>query len=317
LTGRRGGVIIEQTFYLPKEGPTALPAVQYEEIECRSAINRVEGMTFRWSLNPYQGCVHGCHYCYARRYHSFRGLDTGRDFSGIVFVKTNVERVLRAELSRPSWHRDIVSIGTATDPYQPIEGRYCLTRACLKAFADHSSPVSLVTKGTLALRDRDILSSLSAGPGCMVCFSITTLDSDLARRLEPGTPPPLQRLSVLRRLVEAGVHAGVFLAPIIPGLTDGPNNLETVVHAAGDHGARFLGAQVLYLKPGTREHFLGFLESDHPDLLAEYRRLYPGPYAPKRFQDNLKGMVREIKQDMSFEDYERPGKVLKQMPLGL
>jgi DNA repair photolyase len=294
-----------------------MSAVQYEEIECRSAINRVEGMTFRWSLNPYQGCVHGCHYCYARRYHGFRELDASRDFSGVIFVKTNIERVLRTELSRPSWGRDMVSIGTATDPYQPIEGRYRLTRGCLKAFADHGSPVSLVTKGTMAQRDRDVLSALSAGPGCTVCFSITTLDTDLWRSLEPGTPPPRQRLSVLKRLVESGVHAGVFLAPILPALTDDPRSLEEVVRAAADHGARFLGAQILYLKPGTREHFLGFLEREHPGLLAEYRRLYPGPYAPKRFQDGIKGTVKEIKLDLSFEDHERPGKVARQMLLGL
>lgn len=294
-----------------------MPAVHYEEIESRSAINRVEGMTFRWSLNPYQGCVHGCHYCYARHYHGYRELDAGADFANVIFVKTNIERCLREELSRPSWQKDIVSIGTATDPYQPIEGRYRLTRACLRAFADHASPVSLVTKGTLALRDRDVLSALSAGPGCTVCFSITTLDSGLWRSLEPGTPHPRQRLSVMRRLVDSGVHAGVFLAPILPGLTDDARSLEEVVRAAVDHGARFLGAQLLYLKPGTREHFLQFLQRDHPRLLSEYRRLYPGPYAPKRFQEAVRGTVDEIKRSLLFEDHTRPGRVMRQLPLGL
>jgi DNA repair photolyase len=291
--------------------------VRYEEIESGSAIQRVEGMTFRWSLNPYQGCVHGCHYCYARRYHGFHELDAGDDFSSVIFVKTNIERLARLELSRPSWEKETVSIGTATDPYQPIEGRYRLTRACLNAFVDHANPVSLVTKGTLALRDRDLLSALSAGPGCTVCFSLTTLDTDLWRSLEPGTPPPRQRLRVMQRLVDAGVHAGVLLAPVIPGLTDDPAGLEGVVRAAADHGARFLGAQILYLKLGTREHFLGFLEDQHPDLLAEYRRLYPGPYPPKRFQEEIKGAVREIKATLAFEDHPRPGRILRQMSLGL
>jgi len=294
-----------------------MSTVQYEEIEARSAINRVERMPFRWSLNPYQGCVHGCQYCYARRYHGFRELDAGKDFSSVIFVKTNIEHVLRNELRRPSWARETVSIGTATDPYQPIEGRYQLTRRCLQAFVDHQNPVSVVTKGTLALRDQDVLAALSNGPGCTVCFSLTTLDRDLWSRLEPGTPPPGQRLSVMRRLVEAGVHAGVFLAPVIPGLTDDRQTLEAVVRAAADNGARFLGAQLLYLKPGTREHFLGFLEQGYPDLLKEYRRLYPGPYAPKRFQDDVKSAVRDMKTALSFEDQPRPGKVLRQMTLGV
>jgi len=294
-----------------------MSSVHYEEIEARSAINRVEGMPFRWSLNPYQGCVHGCHYCYARRYHGFRELDAGKDFSSVIFVKTNIEHILRNELRRPSWARETVSIGTATDPYQPIEGRYQLTRRCLQAFADHQNPVSVVTKGTLALRDRDVLAALSNGPGCTVCFSLTTLDRDLWCRLEPGTPPPGQRLSVMRRLVEAGVHAGVFLAPVIPGLTDDRQNLEAVVRAAAENGARFVGTQLLYLKPGTREHFLGFLEQSYPDLLKEYRRLYPGPYAPKRFQEDVKSVVRDMKLALSFEDHPRPGNVLRQLTLGV
>lgn len=281
-----------------------MSAVRYEEAPCKAALNRVAGMSFRWSLNPYQGCVHGCHYCYARRYHGFRELSAGRDFSSIVFVRTGIAQVLRHELRRPSWKREEVALGTATDPYQPIEGRYRLTRACLEALADHSTPVGVVTKGTLIVRDLDVLRGMAAGAGCSVVFSLTTLDGDLWRRLEPGTPSPQQRLRALQRLSIAGVRAGVMLAPVLPGLTDSAANLEAVVRAAADHGALFLGTQVLYLMPGTREHFLGFLSAEFPDLLAEYARLFPGPYPPKRFQHGVKVAVDGLKQRHAIAERE-------------
>lgn len=283
-----------------------LRGVHYEEIEASSALNRVKGMPFDWSLNPYQGCVHGCHYCYARRYHGFLELDAGRDFESIIFVKTNLVRLLRQEMRRPSWVGDQVSIGTATDPYQPIEGRYRLTRGALQAFLDHKNPVSMVTKGTLIVRDVDVLSDLARGPGASVCFSMTTLDPERWRQLEPGTAPPRQRLRALATLAEAGVRAGVLLAPIVPGLTDDPASLEAVVGAAADHGARFLGTRTLHLRSGTREHFLSFLQQEHPELLAEYRRLFPGPYAPKRYQEELTERVAELKDHYQVVDTPGP-----------
>lgn len=278
----------------------------YEEIQARSAINAVKGMPFKWSINPYQGCVHGCHYCYARRYHSYKELNASEDFTGIIFVKRNIASVLRQELRRPSWVFERVAIGTATDPYQPIEGRYRLTRQCLAAFADHSNPVSLVTKGSLIVRDVDLLADLSAGPTASVCFSITTLKPDLWKVIEPGTPPPLQRLKAMGTLVSAGVRAGVLISPILPGITDNMENLQEVVRAAVDHGAQFVGSKILYLQPGTREHYLGFVEDEYPHLLKEYRRLYPGPFAPKRFQEVLHGSVAELKADYGFEDQPVP-----------
>ncbi len=280
-------------------------SVHYEEKRCRSALNRVRGMSFKWSLNPYQGCVHGCHYCYARRYHGFLELDAGEDFPTIIFVKTNIVDKLRLELRRPGWIGENVMLGTATDPYQPIEGRYRLTRGCLQACLDHGTPVSLVTKGTLIVRDIDVLRRLAAKRAVSVCFSLTTVDADLWRELEPGTPPPEQRLRAMARLASAGVRAGVLLAPVIPGLTDDRRGLEAVVEAAADHGAHFLGVQTLYLKPGTREHFMAFLETEHPELLAAYRRFYPGDFAPKRFQQGLTSMVSDLKQTHHLCD--RPG----------
>lgn len=279
--------------------------VHYEEVLCRTALNRVSGMPFRWSLNPYRGCVHGCHYCFARRYHGYYDLNAGDDFSGVVFAKTNVAQVLRAELARPSWRREVVSVGTATDPYQPIEGRYRLTRGCLEAFVQYHSPVAVVTKGTLIVRDIDLLAELSGRADCTVCFSITTLDADLARRLEPGTPPPAKRLRAMELLVEAGVNAGVFLAPVLPGITDDEANLRSVARTAAESGARFLSASVLYLKPGTKEHYLGFIEREYPELAAAYDRLYPGAYAPGWVQSTVKESVRDLKA--AYGLVQRPG----------
>lgn len=282
--------------------------VHYEEIEARSALNRVQGMSFRWSLNPYQGCVHGCHYCYARRYHGFLELDASEDFPSVIFVKTNLAALLRQELRRPSWVGEQVAVGTATDPYQPIEGRYKLTRKVLKVFLDHRNPVGMVTKGTLIVRDIDLLADLARGPGVSVCFSLSTLNQEKWRQLEPGTAPPRQRLRAMRRLSENGVRAGVLLAPVVPGLTDNFDELAEVVSAAADNGARFLGAKVLYLQSGTREHFMDFLRTEHPTLIDEYRRLFPGPYAPKRYRKHVEDKVADLKSRYNVIDTAPPPK---------
>lgn len=276
--------------------------VHYEEIQTASALNRVQGMDFKWSLNPYQGCVHDCHYCFARRYNYFRDLDPGQDFSSVISVKINVAEALRREISRPSWSYDTVAIGTATDPYQPIEGKYRLTRQCLEVFCRKSSPVGLVTKGTLVVRDRDLLAELSRKAGCTVSFSITTLDENLWRRLEPGTSPPRKRLWAMEQLVRAGVNAGVLLAPVVPGITDTEENLREVVRAASEHGARFLGANTLYLKEGTKDHFMAFLKREYPRLVSPYRGLYAGAFAPKDVKDAVQERVRDLKRDYGLAD---------------
>ncbi len=273
----------------------AAPRPTYRLTECKTALNRVAGMDFRWSLNPYRGCVHGCHYCFARRYHSHLELDPGDDFTGVIFVKANCPEVLGLELSRPSWRRDTVAVGTATDPYQPIEGKYRLTRRCLEMFAAWRTPIALLTKGTLAVRDVDVLQELTSRTGSTICFSVTTVDRETARGLEPGTPPPEKRLLAMSRLVDAGVNAGVALAPVVPGITDGRANIEAVVRAAADHGARFLWSSVLYLKQGTKDHFLDYVASEHPSLRHEYRSMYPGAYAPDSLQ---RGISRSVDDAM-------------------
>ena len=305
--------------YLTKPQPTGGRA-RYEEVECRTAINPVKGMDFRWSLNPYRGCVHGCHYCFAGRFHAYYDLGPGADFTGIIFAKTNVADVLAEEMSRRSWRRELVVMGTATDPYQPIEGKYRLTRQCLEAFARWRSPVSLVTKGTMIVRDVDVLEELAKTTESAVCFSVSTMDSDLARRLEPGTPPPSKRIDALERLARAGVKTGVSLAPIIPGITDSTENLRAVATAAASNGARFLWGSVLYLKPGTKEHFLSFLSEEYPALESRFQDLYPGAYAPRSTQSRVRGEVADIKRSLAIGSspaYERTAAQPRQLRLAI
>jgi DNA repair photolyase len=277
---------------------------EYAEITCKSALNRVQHMGFRWSLNPYQGCVHGCVYCFARAHTKLADRDPGEGFSTRIGVKVNVAEVLRRELQRRSWKRETVAFGTATDPYQPAEGRYRLSRQCLEAFRDHRTPIGLITKGTLILRDVDVLVELARRAPVTVTFSVPTVDEAIWARTEPGTPPPRQRLRVLRELVHAGIEAGVGMAPILPGLSDRPEQLEATVAAAAEAGACFVWANIVYLKPGTKEHYLGFLEREFPHLRARYEALFPGAtaYAPASLKAPIASTVNQLRQLHRIED---------------
>ena len=271
-------------------------AAQYQEVRCRSALNRVEGMPFEWTLNPYRGCTHGCHYCYARRYHAQFELGEDDDFASIIFVKTNVIEVLRRELARPSWAGDQVALGTATDCYQPIEGHYKLTRGALEALRDFNNPVAIVTKGPMIVRDTDVLRALAAGPGCTVCVSVPTVDEDAWRLLEPGTAAPLQRLRAVRDLVEAGISTGVLMSPIVPGITSKPRLLERTVKAIAEHGARFVGCNVMFLEGGTRAHFMRWLAQGFPHLVEGYQQLYAAKHAPAGYRNEVQRVVGLLRQ---------------------
>ena len=198
-------------------------------IQCRSALNRVRGMPFKWSLNPYRGCSHACWYCYARQTHTYFDLDGGRDFERIVFAKVNVAERLRAQIQSPRWKRETVAVGAATDPYQPVEGRLKLTRACLREFLAARSPVSLITKSTLLRRDGALLQDLARAAGVSVTVSIPIADANLARRIEPGTPPPDERFRLVAELARLKLDVGVNMAPVLPGLTDSNAAIEAVM----------------------------------------------------------------------------------------
>jgi DNA repair photolyase len=283
---------------------TSMSRTQCIETPCASALNRVRGMPFRWSLNPYRGCVHGCHYCYARATHPYLGLNADDDFETKIVVKTNMPEVLRQELGKRSWQRERVAIGTATDAYQPCEGRYHITRRILEALRDHETPASIVTKSTLILRDLDLLAVLAQGPGARVHFTITTLDRALSRLLEPGTPPPAQRLAVLRRLAAAGVTCGVALAPVLPGLTDAEPAIAAVADAARANGATAFWAGPLRLAPSVKEHYLGFLAETFPELVPRYERAYAGPNAPAAYRAMLDERIARVQQRYGFEAAE-------------
>jgi DNA repair photolyase len=249
-------------------------SVEYREEPCRSALNRVQGMGFNWSLNPYMGCVHRCTFCYVRAFERRADRPSDDRYGASIRVKTNVADVLRKELARPSWQGEQVTIGAATDPYQPAEGRYKLTRACLEVLRDAANPFSIITRGPMIVRDLDVLVEAARRADVSVTFSVPTLDVDIWRRTEPGTAPPHQRLRALKELVDAGIRVGVGMAPILPGLSDTPESMEEVVRAARAAGATGVWANILYLKPGTKEHYLRALERDWPELLPEYERLY-------------------------------------------
>jgi DNA repair photolyase len=270
-------------------------AARYQEIRCRSALNPVKGMPFNWTLNPYRGCTHGCHYCYARRYHTQFELGADDEFASIIFVKTNLVAVLRRELQRPGWTNETVAVGPATDCYQPIEGFYKITRGALETFCDFSTPTSVVTKGPMIVRDKDVLLDLSAKTEVTVCVSVPCVDEDVWRSLEPGTAHPFQRLRAVRELVDSGIRAGVLMNPIVPGISSKPALLDRTVKAIADHGARFIGCNAMYLQDGTRDHFLRWLGQERPDLVEAYERLYTSKYPPKGYRDEIKNVVGSLK----------------------
>ena len=280
--------------------------VEYREEPCRSALNRVQGMGFGWSLNPYMGCVHRCTFCYVRAFERRADRPSDDRYGTSIRVKTNVAEVLRRELARPSWQREVIAIGAATDPYQPAEGRYKLTRACLEVLADAANPIQIITRGPMIVRDIDVLVRAASRASVAVTFSVPTLDHEIWQRTEPGTAPPRQRLRALEQLVDAGVKASVGMAPIIPGLSDKPALMADVVRAARAAGATGVWANLLYLKPGTKEHFLQALERDWPELLPEYERLYERrAYLSKAQSEPVREHVRELTRAHGIRDRRR------------
>lgn len=282
---------------------------QYREEPCRTALNRVSGMPFRWSLNPYMGCVHRCTFCYVRWFERRADRPADERYGASIRVKVNVADVLRRELARASWRGELVAVGAATDPYQPAEGHYRLTRACLEALAASRTSIGIVTRGPLIVRDIDVLQEASGRADVDVSFSIPTLDPDVWRRTEPGTAPPRQRLRAVRALVSAGIRAGVGMAPILPGISDRPEQLADVVRAARDAGATQVWCNVLHLQEGTREHFLAHLARDWPELLPRYEALYAkSPYLTRQVAEPIRKRVAELRERYGVGD-RRPIKL--------
>lgn len=264
---------------------------RYQEVRVRSAVTATKGMPFDWALNPYRGCTHACEYCYARKYQRHLELGAGDDFSRVILVKTNVAEVLAREVRRASWARDTVAIGTATDPYQPIEGHYRLTRRCIDVLVDADTPFSIVTKGPMVVRDTESLARATARAGCRVYLSVPSVDEQMCQQLEPGVAPPAQRLRAARQLADAGIETGILMMPLVPGLTTSREQIRRTVDAIARAGVRLVAAGVTHLEPGVREHFFGFLEREHPSLLAGYERLYQTAYAGKDYTTAVRAVV--------------------------
>jgi DNA repair photolyase len=263
-------------------------------------------MPFAWSLNPYMGCVHRCTFCYVRAFERRADRPSDDRYGTSIRVKVNVAEVLRRELARASWPRDAVAIGAATDPYQPAEGRYRLTRACIEALADAATPFTIITRGPLIVRDLDVLQEAARRADVSVTFSIPTVEPEIWRRTEPGTAPPRQRLRALGLLVDAGIRANVGMAPLLPGISDRPELLADVARAARAAGATGIWANLLHLQPGTREHFLRHLAEDWPELLSGYERLYAGrAYLPAELVKPVRSRVAGLAREHGIRDRRR------------
>ncbi len=276
---------------------------EYREESCRTALNRVTGMPFAWSLNPYTGCAHRCTFCYVRAFELRADRPADDRYGRSIRVKVNVAEVLARELARPSWSGEQIAIGAATDPYQPAEGRYKLTRACVEVLGRARSPFGIITRGPLVVRDVDVLQEASRRTDVSVMFSVPTLDAAVWRTTEPGTAPPRQRLRALATLVRAGIKASVGMAPILPGLSDRPEQLAEVVKAVRAAGATSVWANLLYLKPGTKEHFLEALARDWPEELERYELLYARrAYLPSVEIDPVRDHVRALAREHGVRD---------------
>jgi DNA repair photolyase len=294
LPGYRDDAIVRRF-----DAPEALET-RFYEVRARSVLNRVprvSRMPFRWTINPYRGCAHACIYCFARPTHRYLDFDAGRDFEREIVVKVNAPEVLRAELARPSWRGEHIALGTNTDPYQWVEGRYRLMRGIWEALRDAAggagNPCSVLTKSPLLLRDLPLMLEIAQRTRISACLSIPTLDERAWRATEPHTPNPRARLEAVAELNRAGIPTGVLIAPLMPGINDAPHQIEPLLARAAQAGATSIGGVALHLRGEVRDVFMGWLQTKRPDLVERYEQLYRhGAYAPREERERLAGLVR-------------------------
>ncbi|GHF08174.1 radical SAM protein [Streptomyces griseoluteus] len=288
--------VVTRTFDTPE-----FKGITFHEVRARSILNRVPGasrMPFEWTVNPYRGCSHACVYCFARKTHSYLDLDTGLGFDSQIVVKVNAPEVLRRQLASPRWGGEHVAMGTNVDCYQRAEGRYRLMPGIIDALTERANPFSILTKGTLILRDLDRLVRAAEVTDVGISVSVGFTDPALWRTVEPGTPAPERRLDVVRTLGEHGIGCAVLMAPVIPFLSDQPAQLRDTVRAIAESGATSVTPLVLHLRPGAREWFMSWLAEHHPHLVARYQRLYAGgSYAPTWYQRRVTRQVHELARE--------------------
>jgi DNA repair photolyase len=279
--------------------------LEFLHVNARKIINSVPGasLPFRYTINPYRGCSHACTYCFARPTHEYLGLGMGEDFETKIVVKINAVERLRAELASPLWQGEMIAMGTNTDPYQSAEGKYHLTQGIVGVLSEAANPFSILTKSTLVLRDLALLAAATKRTKVRLDLSIGTLDRDVWRLTEPGTPPPERRIDAVRRLNEAGVPCGVLVAPVLPGLSDGDDQVRAVVEASLDAGAVSVAAVPLHLRPGVKEHYLDWLTTARPDLLPRHERLFArGAYQGEPERSRIARLAHSVLRDPSDAD---------------
>ncbi|WP_069812402.1 Rv2578c family radical SAM protein [Streptomyces sp. TP-A0874] len=303
--GLFGTDAISRTFDTPE-----FRGITFHEVRARSIVNRVPGasrMPFEWTVNPYRGCSHACVYCFARKTHSYLDLDTGLGFDSQIVVKVNAPELLRRRLASPGWRGEHIAMGTNVDCYQRAEGRYRLMPGILEALRDYANPFSILTKGTLILRDLELLRQAASVTDVGVCVSVGSVDRTLWRTVEPGTPSPERRLDVCRTLGENGLPCAVLMAPVIPFLGDSPEQLRETVRAVAAAGATTVTPLALHLRPGAREWFMSWLAEHHPRLVRRYETMYAqGSYAPRWYQRQITRQVHELAAEYGIGP-ARPG----------
>jgi DNA repair photolyase len=284
---------VTRTFDTP-----AFRGMTFFEVQARSIINRVPDASrvpFRWTINPYRGCSHSCVYCFARKSHTYLDLDSGHDFDSKIVVKVNAPELVRKELAAPRWRGEHIAMGTNVDCYQRAEGRYRLMPGIIGALRDAANPFSILTKGTLILRDLDLLLEAAEVTDVGLNVSAAFVDTSLWRAIEPGTPAPERRIEACATLNDNGLRCGVLMGPVVPYLSDSPAQLDAAVRQIAAAGAAHVTPIVLHLRPGTREWFLGWLRTEHPELVDKYAALYDrGSYAPRDYQARITAQVREL-----------------------
>ncbi len=286
------------------DAPEAL-GVRFHEVEARSGLNSVpkhSRMPFRWTINPYRGCTHACTYCFARPTHTYLDLNAREDFEREIVVKVNLPELVRAELGRRSWKGEHVALGTNTDPYQWVEGRYRLMEGIWEAMRDFANPCSVLTKSPLLLRDLELMKQICERTEFVANLSIPTLEEKAWRRTEPHTPHPRKRIEAVAELTRAGIPAGVLIAPLIPGVNDAPGQVEELVGLVGEAGAQSIAGVGLHLRGEVREIWFDWLRQYRPDLVPRYERLYRrGAYMPAEERERLAARARGGRRPRRFE----------------
>jgi DNA repair photolyase len=307
----------EQATVRTFDAPEALDT-RFYEVRSKSALNRVpkqSRMPFRWTINPYRGCSHACSYCFARPTHVYLGMNAGRDFEKEIVVKVNVPEVARAELMRPSWKREHVALGTNTDPYQWVEGRYRLMPGIWEAMRDSGTPSSVLTKSPLLLRDIELMKQVHEVAGFAANLSIPTLDEEAWRASEPHTPHPRKRIEAVAELNRAGIPTGVLIAPLMPGINDSPQQVEKILELCTEAGATNIGGIPLHLRGEVRDIFMEWLRSYRPDLVAHYEELYArGAYVNKAERERISALLRRGPGRRSGPVLRNPGPELRPPP---